>query len=80
MTLSTDGTLVLIAIVAVVSPILAEFTGRLAIPDVVTWLAGDTPAGTGSGVSTASFCSVSAIARELTETGAHATGGQAEAG
>lgn len=35
MTLSTDGTLVLIAIVAVVSPILAELTGRLAIPDVV---------------------------------------------
>jgi Kef-type K+ transport system membrane component KefB len=35
MTLSTDGTLVLIAIVAVLSPILAELTGRLAIPDVV---------------------------------------------
>jgi Kef-type K+ transport system membrane component KefB len=35
MSLSTDGTLVLIAIVAVVSPILAELTGRLAIPDVV---------------------------------------------
>jgi Kef-type K+ transport system membrane component KefB len=35
MTLSTDGTLVLIGIVAVISPILAELTGRLAIPDVV---------------------------------------------
>ena len=35
MTLSTVGTLVLIGIVAVVSPILAELTGRLAIPDVV---------------------------------------------
>jgi Kef-type K+ transport system membrane component KefB len=35
MSLSTDGTLVLIAIVAVISPILAELTGRLAIPDVV---------------------------------------------
>jgi Kef-type K+ transport system membrane component KefB len=35
MTLSTDATLVLIGIVAVISPILAELTGRLAIPDVV---------------------------------------------
>jgi Kef-type K+ transport system membrane component KefB len=35
MTMSTDGTLVLIGIVAVISPILAELTGRLAIPDVV---------------------------------------------
>jgi Kef-type K+ transport system membrane component KefB len=35
MTLSIDGTLVLIGIVAVISPILAELTGRLAIPDVV---------------------------------------------
>jgi Kef-type K+ transport system membrane component KefB len=35
MTLSTDGTLVLIAIVAVISPVLAELTGPLAIPDVV---------------------------------------------
>ena len=35
MTLSTDGTLLLIGIVAVISPILAELTGRLAIPDVV---------------------------------------------
>lgn len=35
MTLSTTGTLVLIAIVAVISPILAELTGRLAIPGVV---------------------------------------------
>jgi Kef-type K+ transport system membrane component KefB len=35
MTLSTVGTLVLIGIVAVVSPILAELTGRLTIPDVV---------------------------------------------
>jgi Kef-type K+ transport system membrane component KefB len=35
MTLSTVGTLVPIGIVAVVSPILAELTGRLAIPDVV---------------------------------------------
>ena len=35
MTLSTTGTLVLIGIVAVISPILAELTGRLAIPDVV---------------------------------------------
>ena len=35
MTLSTDGTLVLIGIVAVISPILAGLTGRLAIPDVV---------------------------------------------
>jgi Kef-type K+ transport system membrane component KefB len=35
MTLSTDATLVLIGIVAVISPILAEFTKRLAIPDVV---------------------------------------------
>jgi Kef-type K+ transport system membrane component KefB len=39
MTLSTDGTLVLIAIVAVISPILAELTGRLAIPDVVIEIA-----------------------------------------
>jgi Kef-type K+ transport system membrane component KefB len=35
MTLSTTGTLVLIAIVAVISPVLAELTGRLAIPGVV---------------------------------------------
>jgi Kef-type K+ transport system membrane component KefB len=35
MNLSTDSTLVLIGIVAVLSPILAELTGRLAIPDVV---------------------------------------------
>jgi Kef-type K+ transport system membrane component KefB len=35
MNLSTDGALVLIGIVAVLSPILAELTGRLAIPDVV---------------------------------------------
>jgi Kef-type K+ transport system membrane component KefB len=35
MTLSTIGTLVLIAIVAVISPLLAELTGRLAIPGVV---------------------------------------------
>ena len=35
MTLSTDSTLVLIGIVAVISPIFAELTGRLAIPDVV---------------------------------------------
>jgi Kef-type K+ transport system membrane component KefB len=35
MTLSTDGTLVLIGIVAIISPILAELTGRLAIPGVV---------------------------------------------
>jgi Kef-type K+ transport system membrane component KefB len=35
MTLSTDATLVLIGIVAVISPILAELTRRLAIPDVV---------------------------------------------
>jgi len=35
MTLSTDDTLVLIGIVAVISPILVELTGRLAIPDVV---------------------------------------------
>ena len=35
MTLSIDGTLVLIGIVTVISPILAELTGRLAIPDVV---------------------------------------------
>ena len=35
MTLSTVGTLVLIAIVAVISPLLAELSGRLAIPGVV---------------------------------------------
>ena len=35
MTLSTVSTLVLIGVVAVISPILAELTGRLAIPDVV---------------------------------------------
>jgi Kef-type K+ transport system membrane component KefB len=35
MTLSTVGTLVLIGIVAVISPMLAELTGHLAIPDVV---------------------------------------------
>jgi Kef-type K+ transport system membrane component KefB len=35
MTLSTEATLVLIGIVAVISPILAELTGRLAVPDVV---------------------------------------------
>jgi Kef-type K+ transport system membrane component KefB len=35
MNLSTDSALVLIGIVAVLSPILAELTGRLAIPDVV---------------------------------------------
>jgi Kef-type K+ transport system membrane component KefB len=35
MTLSTDSTLLLIGIVAVISPKLAELTGRLAIPDVV---------------------------------------------
>jgi Kef-type K+ transport system membrane component KefB len=35
MTLSTTGTLVLIGIVAVISPILAELSGRLAIPGVV---------------------------------------------
>jgi len=35
MTLSTDATLVLIGMVAVISPILAELTRRLAIPDVV---------------------------------------------
>lgn len=35
MNLSTVGTLVLIGIVAVISPILAELTGRLAVPDVV---------------------------------------------
>jgi len=35
MTLSTVATLVLIGIVAVISPVLAELTGRLAIPGVV---------------------------------------------
>jgi Kef-type K+ transport system membrane component KefB len=35
MTLSTTGTLVLIGIVAVIAPLLAELTGRLAIPSVV---------------------------------------------
>jgi Kef-type K+ transport system membrane component KefB len=34
-TLSTVGTLVLIGVVAVASPILSELTGRLAVPDVV---------------------------------------------
>ena len=35
MTLSADATLVLIGIVAVISPLLAELTGRLGVPDVV---------------------------------------------
>jgi hypothetical protein len=35
MSLSTISTLVLIGIVAVVSPVLAELTGRLAVPGVV---------------------------------------------
>jgi Kef-type K+ transport system membrane component KefB len=35
-TLTTVGTLVLIGVVAVLSPILAELTGKLAVPDVVT--------------------------------------------
>jgi Kef-type K+ transport system membrane component KefB len=39
MSLSTVGTLVLIAIVAVISPILADLTGRLAIPGVVLEIA-----------------------------------------
>jgi len=39
MTLSTEATLVLIGIVAAISPILAELTGRLAIPDVVLEIA-----------------------------------------
>jgi Kef-type K+ transport system membrane component KefB len=34
-TLTTVGTLVLIGVVAVVSPILSELTGKLAVPDVV---------------------------------------------
>src|SRR6516164_7111689 len=39
MTLTTVGTLVLIGLVAVLSPILSELTGKLAVPDVVI----DTP-------------------------------------
>ena len=35
MTLSTDATLVLIGLVAVISPLLAELTGRLGVPGVV---------------------------------------------
>jgi len=35
MTLTTSGTLVLIALVAVISPILSEMTGRLRVPEVV---------------------------------------------
>jgi len=39
MTISTEETLVLIGIVAVISPILTELTRRLAIPDVVIEIA-----------------------------------------
>jgi Kef-type K+ transport system membrane component KefB len=35
LTLTTVGTLVLIGVVAVLSPILSELTGKLSVPDVV---------------------------------------------
>src|SRR6516162_1510119 len=35
MTLTTVGTLVLVGLVAVLSPILSELTGKLSVPDVV---------------------------------------------